>query len=283
VTSNTKNPASAGLFFDLRPVETKLWRYRGVLEPENRTLRIALLADVHANLEALRACLAHARAQGTERCAFLGDLVGYGADPVAVLDIVAEQVAGGAVAVMGNHDEAVHATRSFLNASAAAAIRWTREQLRPEQREFLLKLPLQVRQGDACYVHASAAMPERWDYVDSPAAAQASVRAAEVPYTFSGHVHDQVLFTGGADERMVAFRPRPGIGIPIAAHRRWLALAGSVGQPRDGNPAAAYAVVDLTMRTLTFHRVAYDTGAAARKVRAAGLPESLAYRLERGI
>jgi diadenosine tetraphosphatase ApaH/serine/threonine PP2A family protein phosphatase len=249
----------------------------------NPALRIALLADVHANLEALRACLAHARENGAQRHAFLGDLVGYGADPVAVLDIVAEHVAAGAIAVMGNHDEAVEATRSFLNESAAAAIRWTRGQLRPEHREFLRKLPLQVKEGDACFVHASAAAPSRWDYVDSPAAAQASVRAAEAPYTFSGHVHDQVLFTGGADERMVAFRPRAGVTIPIAVHRRWLVLAGSVGQPRDGNPAAAYAVVDLARRTLTFHRVPYDTSATARKVRAAGLPESLAYRLERGI
>jgi diadenosine tetraphosphatase ApaH/serine/threonine PP2A family protein phosphatase len=184
---------------------------------------------------------------------------------------------------MGNHDEAVHATQSFLNETAAAAIRWTRGALTQPQREFLRGLPMVVREGDACYVHASAANPGRWDYVDSTTAAQASVRAAQAAYTFSGHVHDQLLYTGGADERMVAFKPRAGATIPLAPHRRWLALAGSVGQPRDGNPAAAYATVDFTARALTFHRVPYDNAATAAKIRAAGLPEALAYRLERGI
>jgi diadenosine tetraphosphatase ApaH/serine/threonine PP2A family protein phosphatase len=82
---------------------------------------------------------------------------------------------------------------------------------------------------------------------------------------------------------MVAFHPRPGVAIPVGAHRRWLALVGSVGQPRDGNPAAAYATFDTEARMLTFHRVPYDNRSAARKVREAGLPERLAYRLERGI
>jgi diadenosine tetraphosphatase ApaH/serine/threonine PP2A family protein phosphatase len=82
---------------------------------------------------------------------------------------------------------------------------------------------------------------------------------------------------------MIVFRPKPGVPIPVAANRRWLALVGSVGQPRDGNPAAAYATFDTDAKSITFHRVPYDNEAAARKVRAAGLPEALAYRLERGI
>ncbi len=244
---------------------------------------LALLADVHANLEALRACLAHASQHGAERCVFLGDLVGYGADPGAVVELAAEHCARGGLAVKGNHDDAACGATDYLNEAAAAAIRWTIARLAPAQRDFLASLPLAVTEGELCFVHASAAQPERWEYIDSPAAAQRSAVAAGVPYTFCGHVHDPMLYVSGADSRMVAFSPRAGLPIPFAPHRRWLAIAGSVGQPRDGNPAAAYAIVDLQLRTLTFHRVPYDNQAAARKVRAAGLPESLAYRLERGI
>lgn len=244
---------------------------------------VALLSDVHANLEALRACLAHAAARGVQRHAFLGDLVGYGADPGAVLEIVAEHHRRGAIVVKGNHDDAACGGPAYLNAAASAAIQWTHRVLAPAHRDFIEALPLSVTEGDACYVHASAAQPERWDYVDSPAAAQRSAQAAGTPYTFSGHVHEQLLFVAGRDERMVPFRPRAGLPIPMASHRRSLAIVGSTGQPRDGNPAAAYAIVDFVAQTLTFHRVPYDNESAARKIRRAGLPESLAYRLERGI
>jgi len=244
---------------------------------------IALLADIHSNLHALQACLAHARTNGASRFAFLGDLVGYGADPAAVLDIVAEHSARGAVAVKGNHDAAITGSAGYFNEAAKSAINWTRGVLGPGHRDFLDALPLIVREGDACLVHASAAMPERWTYIDGPDAAAQSVAAAGVPYTFCGHVHEQLLYARGAGRRMVAFRPRPGVPIPVSARREWLAIVGSVGQPRDGNPAAAYALADFERHYITFHRVAYDHFAAARAVRAAGLPEMLAYRLERGI
>jgi diadenosine tetraphosphatase ApaH/serine/threonine PP2A family protein phosphatase len=246
-------------------------------------VRIALLSDIHANLEALRACLAHARTRGVERHAFLGDFVGYGADPVAVVEIVAQHAARGDYAVKGNHDEAIEGSTAYLNDTAAEAIVWSRGVLGAEHRRFLAGLPLSLTEGDACFVHASAAAPARWDYVDSPAAALRSVAAANTPYTFSGHVHDQVLYHGGSGGRMTAFRPQPGAPIPVGVQHRWLALVGSVGQPRDRNPAAAYAIVDLDEARLTFHRVPYDNLAAARKIRAAGLPAALAYRLERGI
>ena len=243
---------------------------------------LALLADIHSNLEALESCLAHARARGASRFAFLGDLVGYGADPGAVVDIVAEHASRGAVVVQGNHDAAIAGRSAYLNEAAEAAIAWSRGVLTAAHRAFLAELPLCVREEGVCFVHASAATPERWDYIDSPAAAERSVRAAATAYTFCGHVHHQVLYGQGAGKRMIPFRPRPGIAIPVGAHREWLAIAGSVGQPRDGNPAACYALVELDAKRITFHRVAYDHLAAARKIRAAGLPEMLAYRLERG-
>lgn len=244
---------------------------------------IALLSDIHSNLEALRACLAHARGRGVKRHAFLGDLVGYGADPATVIELVAEHAARGDIVVKGNHDEAILGSTAYLNDSAAEAIAWSRSVLGLSHMQFLSSLPYSRKEGNACYVHASASSPARWDYVDSPGTARKCVEAADVSYTFCGHVHDQVLYHQGPRGQMIAFRPRPGIPIPASAHRRWLALVGSVGQPRDSNPAAAYAIADFAASRITFHRVPYDSELAARKIRAAGLPESLAYRLERGI
>jgi diadenosine tetraphosphatase ApaH/serine/threonine PP2A family protein phosphatase len=210
-------------------------------------------------------------------------VVGYGADPAAVLDIVAEHAARGAVVVKGNHDEAVAGSkRGYFNETADTAIEWTRATLSGPQREMLSSFPLVVREGNACFVHASAAAPERWEYVDSAAAAERSAAAAAKPYTFCGHVHRQVLYGIDAHGRMVAFHPHPGVAIPVRANRAWLAIAGSVGQPRDGDPSAAYALADTDRQTITFHRVAYDSAAAARKIREAGLPETLAWRVERG-
>ena len=244
---------------------------------------LALFADVHANLEALQACLGDARQRRASRFIFLGDLVGYGPDPGPVLDLVAEHVQRGAIAVKGNHDAAVAGPMAYLNEAAASAIAWQRTVLTAEHRAFIDAMPLIVREERVCFVHASALAPERWDYVDSPAEAERSAHAAGVPRTFSGHVHRQMLYIAGAGARMVAFEPTPGMPIPMREHRTALALVGSVGQPRDGNSAAAYAIADFGTRQITFHRVPYDNRATARKIREAGLPEVLAYRLERGI
>jgi len=246
-------------------------------------VRIALLADVHANLEALAACLAHAEAQGAEAHVFLGDLVGYGPDPASVLDRIAELAARGAVVVRGNHDAASLMDDETLTPSAARAVAWTREQLQPRHRAFLEALPLTAERDGAFYVHASAAEPAAWTYVSDPARAAESLRAAGgASWVFSGHVHEQALYFARGTERPVPFRPVPGTAIPVEPRRRWLAIVGSAGQPRDGNTAACYALFDRGRTTLTFHRVPYDWSAAAAKVRRAGLPARLAHRLEYG-
>ncbi len=258
-------------------------QHNGVPRARRTTLLLALFSDVHSNLEALDACLRHARARAVERVAFLGDLVGYGADPQGVIDVVARLSNEGAIAVKGNHDEAVGGSSAYLNDAARAAIEWTRGILTAEQKRFLSELPLCVREERMCFVHASAAMPQRWDYVDGPSAAKRSVEAAARPYTFSGHVHDQTLYFEGAHGKMSAFHPTSGTSIPIGHHRRWLAIVGSVGQPRDRNPAAAYALFDTVREQITFHRVAYDSDSAAAKIRSARLPESLVHRVKNGI
>ena len=138
--------------------------------------RIALFADLHSNLEAFEACMARASDLGATRYVFLGDLVGYNADPSALVDRVAELVlANRAVALMGNHDQAVFEDHSkHMNPNAWDAIQWTRTQLNIEQIEFLKRLPLVIEEQDTCYVHASADQPAMWKYVDSTASAQRS-------------------------------------------------------------------------------------------------------------
>jgi diadenosine tetraphosphatase ApaH/serine/threonine PP2A family protein phosphatase len=246
-------------------------------------VRIALLSDIHGNVEALEACLAHARADGAQRYAFLGDFVGYGAEPGAVVDIVTRHAADGAIALKGNHDAAIAQPAGYFNDAAQAALVWARASMTPQQKAFIAALPLIAHEGDVCYVHASAAYPERWEYVDGGGAATRCADAACTAYTFCGHVHDQVLYFEMPTGKMREFRPTPGTPIPVRGHRRWVALVGSVGQPRDRRTAAAYTMFDLTRRELTFHRVAYDAHLAAAKIRRCGLPESLAHRVELGI
>ncbi|HSM92599.1 MAG TPA: metallophosphoesterase family protein [Anaeromyxobacteraceae bacterium] len=247
-------------------------------------MRVALFADIHSNLDALTACLAEAEAHGAERYAFLGDLVGYGAEPAAVIDLVAGYAARGAIVVRGNHDEAVLAgDTASMRDVAAAAVDWTRGRLDARRLAFLEGLPLTVREGEALYVHASAEEPEQWTYVSDEYMAARSLAASHgARYVLCGHVHEPTLFYTSAAERPVPFTPVPGRAIPVPSHRRWLVVVGSVGQPRDHDTAACWAMLDLARHTLTFHRVPYDWRAAAAKIRAAGLPEYLAARIERG-
>jgi diadenosine tetraphosphatase ApaH/serine/threonine PP2A family protein phosphatase len=188
----------------------------------------------------------------------------------------------GAVVVKGNHDEAIEGGAPYMNETVRESIEWARKQLTSAQKAFLAALPLSVSDGELFFVHASAVNPQRWIYVDSPHEALRSLRATDAVYMFSGHVHDQLLFAE-VDSRATQYTPISGSPIKVGPHRRWLGIVGSVGQPRDGRPSAAYAAFDLASRRLTFYRVPYDHEAAARKIRQAGLSESLAYRVERGV
>lgn len=245
-------------------------------------MKLAILADIHANLEALEACLAHAQRQGARTHAFLGDLVGYGADPHACLAVVRRLAEQGAIVVRGNHDEAaLGGLCADLHPAAREAAIWTRRQLTADARAFLESLPLQVMQGDSLFVHASAANPAAWAYVTGAPAALRCLRATTAQVVWAGHVHVPMLYFSRQDGVGV-FSPQPAAPVPLLPGRRWLALAGSVGQPRDGNPAAAYLLFDTATETMTSFRVPYDWMGAAAKIRAAGLPETFAARLEHG-
>jgi diadenosine tetraphosphatase ApaH/serine/threonine PP2A family protein phosphatase len=246
-------------------------------------MRLALIADIHANREALEAVLEHAQRLGCERHVFLGDLVGYGADPHWVVACVQSLLARGAIAIKGNHDVGVASGVTARMVSAARdAVGWTRAQLGAAELRFLHELPLTHTEGEMLFVHASAFAPAQWEYVLGRAEATRSLQATDRVYTFCGHVHVPRLFHQVPGGHCLDFMPTSDMPVPVPAHRRWLVLPGSAGQPRDGNPAACYASFDTTQRVLTFHRVAYDHDAAAAKIQAAGLPDMLATRLADG-
>jgi diadenosine tetraphosphatase ApaH/serine/threonine PP2A family protein phosphatase len=243
-------------------------------------MRIALITDLHANQQAVQAVLDHAAAQVVDTYAFLGDFVGYGADPGWVVDRVREFVSQGAVAVQGNHDSAVvRGAVPSMRLDARRVVEWTRSQLDPDQLAFLEGLPLTQERGDMLFVHANAYDPGAWDYILSRSEAVRSMYATAARVTFCGHMHDQRLYHLSGVGKAGEFVPAAGEAIPLLGSRRWLAIPGSTGQPRDGNPAACYAIYDDVRAELTFWRVPYDAEAAGARILDAGLPAMLAGRL----
>jgi diadenosine tetraphosphatase ApaH/serine/threonine PP2A family protein phosphatase len=246
-------------------------------------MRLALLADIHANEEAFAACLAHASAVGVDGYALLGDLVGYGADPCSVIDRAIELVRGGAPAVLGNHDAAVVAGAGpRMSPDARRVVEWTRSRLDEARIAFLARLPEKIEQDDRLLVHANAWNPLGWEYIGGRLEAGRSMRATSRRLTFCGHIHEPILFHMGQDGRVHDFVPTPGREVPLARPRRWLVIPGSVGQPRDGDPSAAYAIFDDEREVLTTYRVPYDHEVTASKIEALGLPANLGARLRRG-
>ena len=230
-------------------------------------MKLALFADIHSNLEAITACLAHANALGADRYAFLGDLVGYGADPVAVLDLIEEHAANGAVVVLGNHDAAaIGRPDDALNRNALAAVDWTRAQLGARQQAFLASLPLTVADDDILFVHASAAAPEQWIYVSGLREAEESLRAGKATLHLQRpraraeallhrrHGQGRCLSPGAghADSRREAS--------PMARHRR---LGGPAARRQQRGLLCACSTRER--ERLTFYRVPYDHGAAIRE------------------
>jgi diadenosine tetraphosphatase ApaH/serine/threonine PP2A family protein phosphatase len=242
----------------------------------------ALFADIHANREALTACLADAERRKADRYVFLGDFVGYGADPEWVLDRVMEHTVRGAPAVLGNHDSAALGVPESMNATAQEAIEWTRPRLNASQCNFLKGLPMTITHGERLFVHASAYEPSQWHYIGTAHDARQSLGATIAEQTFCGHLHMSTVYHLSLTGKLIEFEPVSDIAIPLLRGRKWLAVIGAVGQPRDHNPAACYALLDDVKNTLTYIRVPYDVETAARKVREAGLPAILAARLERG-
>jgi diadenosine tetraphosphatase ApaH/serine/threonine PP2A family protein phosphatase len=242
-------------------------------------MRLAVLTDIHGNREALTAVLADLEGRGCDRIVVLGDVVGYGPDPGWCIDRLRDL---GCLVIQGNHDAAVGGATDDMSANAKAAIDWTRGQLAPDQAAWLAGLPLRGEVGGIALVHASPEAPQDWIYVTGEATATGALRASRARLTLCGHVHLPQLYSMDLRGIVSGLGIRIGQPVPLLPTRRWLAVVGSVGQPRDRVPQAAWALVDTEAFEITFRRTPYDCGTTALKVRAAGLPEGLALRLLSG-
>ena len=250
-------------------------------------MRLALVTDIHGNLPAFEATLEAIEAAGIETIWCLGDVVGYGADPDACADLVAERCE---ICLAGNHDLAVlgEIEVAAFSPSAAEAVSWTRDNCAPWTLDFLRSLkPAQERDGLGLY-HASPRDPI-WEYVLTLKVAGECLSAQAQRITFVGHSHVALHFsTPEADAETVpasvavtGSAASPGTTVELG-ERRWLVNPGSVGQPRDGDPRAAWLELDTEAWTATFHRCEYDIDRAAEAIVAAGLPEALGSRLYGG-
>lgn len=246
-------------------------------------MRLGILTDIHANREAFEAVLADIAMRGVDGIGLLGDIVGYGPDPVWCTEHAMRLVADGAFCLKGNHDSAVTNRAEHLNVTALRAMIWTRTRLSPDHAAFLDALPLTHREGDVLFAHASANDPADWIYVSGEASAMPSFRVTDARVILVGHRHVPALYSHDAAGRVKAQRVPPGQPMPLLTSRRWLAVVGAVGQPRDGVAQAAYAILDTSRNELTFRRVPYDVQKTVAKLRAEGLPESLAMRLNWGV
>ncbi len=238
--------------------------------------RYAIIADIHANLDAFQVVLEDIKQQKCTHVVCLGDVVGYGANPKECLDIVRGM---NIPVVKGNHDEYIGSDESpdGFNDAAAEAVTWTRAQLTEDDRKWLRDLKYFRLVANFSIVHATLDAPQRWGYVFEKLEAAASFTYQNTQVCFFGHTHVPVAFirdTGVRGGTYSKFRVEPG--------KKYFVNVGSVGQPRDGSPKAAYVIYDLPSQTIELRRLDYDIAAAQKKIMAAGLPQRLADRLAVG-
>lgn len=239
-------------------------------------MKFAIIADIHANLEALEVVLADAKNEKVTHYACLGDVVGYNANPKECLDIVRGM---GMPCVKGNHDEYCSSEGALdgFNPAAAQAVQWTRNQLTTDDRQWLRDLKYMRLVTSFSIVHATLDGPQRWGYVFDKLAAAASFTYQNTSVCFFGHTHVPVAFVrdsvvrGGSYSK---FRVEPG--------KKYFVNVGSVGQSRDGVPKATYVVYDVDTQTIELRRLDYDMAQTQAKIVAAGLPKRLADRLADG-
>jgi diadenosine tetraphosphatase ApaH/serine/threonine PP2A family protein phosphatase len=240
-------------------------------------VRYAVLSDIHGNAEALAAVLGRAEEEGVDGYLCLGDVVGYGPDPARAIEAVR---ALKMVTVRGNHDDAAvdPAGARHFNAWARDAILWTRERLTEDELGFLDGLPYTARVDNVLLVHASPSAPAEWRYVLSSRAAVPEFDAFEQAVCLIGHSHSPMIVAlagSGAHELLTD-------ETAIERGTRYLVNVGSVGQPRDGDPRAAYAILDLERMHVRIERTAYDADTTRRKILESGLPRFLGDRLLEG-
>jgi len=239
-------------------------------------MKYAIIADIHANLEALQVVLEDIKNERCTHYACLGDVVGYNANPKECLDIIRGM---GMPCVKGNHDEycSVQTDLEGFNPHAAEAVSWTRHQLTEEDRQWLRDLKYQRLVASFSIVHATLDGPQRWGYVFDKLAAAASFTYQNTGVCFFGHTHVPVAFV-----RDTVVRGGTYSKFRIEAGKKYFINVGSVGQSRDGVPKATYVIYDLDEGSIELRRLDYDIPTTQAKIRAAGLPERLAERLAHG-
>lgn len=239
-------------------------------------MKFAILADIHANLEALQTVLEDAKNAKCTHYACLGDVVGYNANPKECLDIIRGM---GMPCVKGNHDEycSIDEHLEGFNPAAAEAVQWTRSQLTADDRKWLRELKYLRLVTSFTIVHATMDAPQRWGYVFDKLAAAASFTYQNTAVCFFGHTHVPVAFIrdsmvrGGTYSK---FRVEPG--------KKYFVNVGSIGQSRDGVPKATYVIYDMDDQSIELRRLDYDMATTQKKIIAAGLPHRLADRLPEG-
>ena len=228
-------------------------------------MKYAVISDMHSNIEALTKVLGEIKTRNVNEIICLGDIVGYGANPDEVADLVRREAR---YVVRGNHDDALfdEITFSMINPYARAAIDYTRASLSADNYDWLRKIPMTERFADLLLVHASPSEPREWKYVFSEVDAQVELSSFDEMICLIGHTHVPVIFRKKISETEV----------------RELINVGSVGQPRDGDNRASFGIIDTGNYTYENIRIEYDYRAAANKIIAAGLPSFLAERLHKG-
>jgi len=245
-------------------------------------VRYLVLSDLHANLPATRAVVAHAGARGFDRVVVLGDLVGYGAQPNDVIDEV--RALEPAAVVRGNHDKVACGISdgSQFNEVALEAILWTRAALGHDQLEYLRGLPAgPIDAGGFLLSHGAPEDEEA--YLFTRADASVALKGTDFSLAMFGHTHFACAFHAAEPGPRLRFLSGTEDTVKMSPGERWLINPGSIGQPRDQDPRASYALYDSAAAELTVIRVPYDIPAAQREIRAAGLPEVLAARLALGV
>jgi predicted phosphodiesterase len=242
-------------------------------------MKVAVISDIHANRHAFEATLDAVASSDASELWCLGDLVGYGAEPDACVELAREHAA---VCLAGNHDMAVTGEIPLDEFSVGASMtaQWTREVIAPENMAFLRTLSPQGEQQAVGLFHASPRDPV-WEYVLSSLLAELCLNEQRQRICMIGHSHVALSFERQEGELATGEPRRDGTHLDIAAGE-WLLNPGSVGQPRDGDPRASWLLLDLEGMSASFHRADYDVAGAAAAIRAARLPDSLAERLQYG-
>jgi predicted phosphodiesterase len=242
-------------------------------------MKVAVVSDIHANRHAFEATLDAVASSEASELWCLGDLVGYGAEPDACVELARRHAA---VCLAGNHDMAVTGELALdeFSRGASLAAEWTRDVISPENLSFLRGLSPQGEENGLGLFHASPRDPV-WEYVLSTLLAELCMNRQEQRICLIGHSHVALSFVRREGELATGEPQRAGTQLDIAAGE-WLLNPGSVGQPRDGDPRASWLLLDIDAMDATFHRADYDIAGAAAAIRAARLPDSLAERLEYG-